>query len=156
LGCDPLNRDAVVRLLEIKNRDVNKGLILISDNMTRLRPFMGELTKTQEQRLTKYWPGPVTWLVPAHPDVPVWLTGEHQTLAMRVTNHPVAAGLCTTCDMPLVSTSANIAGFAPTKTRLATQLRLGLTVDYILPGRVGDQSTPSQIRDLDTDTIIRA
>lgn len=116
---------------------------------------MAPLTDKLEKRLTESWPGPITWLVPTREDVPYWLTGKHDTLAMRVTDHPVAATLCATCDHPLVSTSANVSGQPPTKTRLATQLRFGLKVDYILPGQIGTRTQPSEIRDLVSEKVIR-
>ena len=156
LGCNPLDQEAVYRLLAIKKRPVDKGLIIVAHDIEQLRPFMAPITELEEKRLTDSWPGPVTWLVPTHDQVPHWLTGEHDTLAMRVTKHPVAAALCQASKMPLVSTSANLSGQPPTKTRLATQLRFGLKVDYIVPGAIGTRPKPSEIRDLVSNEVIRA
>jgi L-threonylcarbamoyladenylate synthase len=106
LGCDPLNEDAVMSLLDIKQRPIEKGLILIAASLDQLRPYL-ILEQPFIERITPTWPGPVTWVIPAQPWVPKWLTGEHGSLAVRVTNHPVARDLCAQFRSPLVSTSAN-------------------------------------------------
>jgi L-threonylcarbamoyladenylate synthase len=106
LGCAPLNEDAVMTLLDIKQRPIEKGLILIASSLEQLRPYL-VLDQALIDRITPTWPGPVTWVIPAQPWVPKWLTGEHDSLAVRVTNHPVARDLCAQFGSPLVSTSAN-------------------------------------------------
>ena len=94
LGCDPLNRAAVYRLLALKRRPVDKGLILIASRFDQLRPFVQPVDDDVRQRLDDTWPGPNTWLLPARTDCPAWLRGRHRTLAVRVTAHPLAAALC--------------------------------------------------------------
>jgi L-threonylcarbamoyladenylate synthase len=106
LGCDPLNEIAVMSLLDIKQRPIEKGLILIASSLDQLHPYL-DLGQTIINRITPTWPGPVTWVIPARFWVPKWLTGEHDSLAVRVTNHPVARDLCAQFGGPLVSTSAN-------------------------------------------------
>ncbi|MDD5411659.1 MAG: L-threonylcarbamoyladenylate synthase [Methylobacter sp.] len=106
LGCDPLNEDAVMSLLNIKQRPIEKGLILIASSLDQLRPYL-VLDQTIIDRIIPTWPGPVTWIIPARPWVPAWLTGKQGSLAVRVTNHPIAHDLCAQFGSPLVSTSAN-------------------------------------------------
>lgn len=106
LGCDPLNEDAVMALLDIKQRPIEKGLILIASSLEQLRPYL-VLDQAVIDRITPTWPGPITWVIPAQSWVPKWLTGEHQSLAVRVTSHPIAWDLCAQLGSPLVSTSAN-------------------------------------------------
>ncbi|MGB5569781.1 MAG: Sua5/YciO/YrdC/YwlC family protein, partial [Sedimenticolaceae bacterium] len=72
LGCDPLNRHAVERLLDIKKRPVQKGLILIASRFQQLTPFIAAQPPEIQRRLDESWPGPVTWLVPANPATPRW------------------------------------------------------------------------------------
>ncbi|MCK4586215.1 MAG: Sua5/YciO/YrdC/YwlC family protein, partial [Gammaproteobacteria bacterium] len=88
LGCDPINPDAVLRLLTLKRRPIGKGLVLIASNIEQLKPFMAPLDAKQQHTLEASWPGPVTWLVPAKQETPVWLKGHHDTIAVRVTDHP--------------------------------------------------------------------
>ncbi len=94
LGCDPLDGAAVTRLLALKGRSRRKGLILIAASFERVRPFLAPLDPELEAAARADWPGPVTWVLPAAPATPAWLTGGRQTLAVRVTAHPVAAALC--------------------------------------------------------------
>ena len=160
LGCDPLSPDAVLRLLALKQRPVGKGLVLIASNMEQLAPFMAPLDAKQQDTLKASWPGPVTWLVPAKPETPVWLKGHHDTIAVRITNHPLAAALCKAVGHALVSTSANRSGLHPARSPL--QIRnyfpeqSNQRVDKIVTGSLGNQTKPSIIKDLISGKVIRS
>ena len=93
LACDPQNRDAVERLLRLKNRPVSKGLILVSGDEADFSPLLDNLTAAQLQQLHRTWPGPVTWLVPHFGRVPPWISGDHHSVALRCTDHPFTAAL---------------------------------------------------------------
>ncbi len=146
LGCDPLNPAAVTRLLELKQRDPAKGLILIASSIKQLKPFLLPLRKKTKKRLARTWPGPVTWLLPARPECPDWLTGDHDTLAVRVTAHPGCRALCKALQGPLISTSANISQRRPAKHKLALLKQFGLDIDFLLPGATGNLAQPTEIR----------
>jgi L-threonylcarbamoyladenylate synthase len=155
LGCDPLNPAAVQRLLAIKGRPQHKGVILIAADFDQLRPFLAPLSDAQLRTVQADWPGPVTWVLPAAADVPDWLSGGRDTLAVRVTDHPLAAALCRAVGMPLVSTSANAAGRAPARSALQARLRCP-GVDVILAGATGGLARPTEIRDLASGKQLRA
>lgn len=156
LGCDPFNADAVAHLLQIKSRPVHKGMILVAADRGQLAPLLDELTPAQNERLDRTWPGPVTWLLP-DPDrlVPDWVRGDHDRVAVRVSAHPLVQALCRGFGGPIVSTSANRAGQRPARSRLELAARLGGEADFILPGCLGGEARPSQIRDLLSDEILR-
>lgn len=154
LGCDPLDYSAVQRLLELKNRSVDKGLILIAAEFEQLRDLIETPDQQIEAHLRTAWPGPVTFILPAAPDCPGWLTGTHRTLAVRVTDHPLAARLCREFAGPLVSSSANRAGRPPARTALQVRLRCP-GVDAILNGPLGRLDRPTEIRDPVSDRVIR-
>lgn len=156
LGCDPADPVAVTRLLAIKRRPVGKGLILVAASWSQLQPWLQKLPEPLEQRLHATWPGPVTWLVPAANDCPPWLTGDHDTLAVRVSAHPVVRALCEKFGGALVSTSANISSLAPARSVLQVQLRFARLVDFIVPGPLGDRQQPTTIRDLKSGRTVRA
>ncbi|MCI0748948.1 MAG: Sua5/YciO/YrdC/YwlC family protein [Nevskiales bacterium] len=155
LGCDPLNRHACARLLELKKRDGRKGLILIAADLAQLRPFMDESVMTAFPQLLDSKSGAVTWLVPASLRVPRQVSGEHDTVAVRVTAHPVASALCRAYGGPVVSTSANVAGRPPARTVLQVRRMFGPALAAVLPGELGGAGGPSTIRDLKTGTVIR-
>jgi L-threonylcarbamoyladenylate synthase len=156
LGCHPLDAEAVSRLLELKQRPVHKGLILIADTPESLYPYLGEIPTTPWQRMHQSWPGPTTWIVPASEKTPKWLTGAHDSLAVRVTDHPLASALCRIAGTPLVSTSANLSQHPPAQTALEVYLRCGLGVDLVVHGDTGGLSRPTVIRDALSETLVRA
>jgi len=155
LGCSPANKKAVARLLALKQRPWQKGLILVAADYAQLEPFLEPLTPSIEKRIFAVWPGPVTWLLPAKPTVPYWLRGQSSKLAVRVTAHPQTVALCQHWGGALVSTSANISGQPAPKTTLKVRRTFGQSIDYILPGAVGGRQNPSEIRDAFTNTVLR-
>lgn len=155
LGCDPKNRLAVQRLLRLKRRPQHKGLILIASRLAQLTPYLAALNPTQAAQLHKSWPAPHTWLVPAAPNCPVWLTGRHPTIAVRVTAYQPAADLCRKAGMAIVSTSANRSGHKPVRTARECRRLFGASV-RIIPGRIGKRRKPSTIQDLATGKVLRA
>ena len=155
LGCDPLNAQAVARILAIKQRDAAKGFILIAADISQLEPFM-QIDQRMRTALLETWPGPVTWVVPASGGVPEYLTGGRDTLAVRVTAHPVARALCEATGLALVSTSANLSGHSPLRSPITVRRLLGKHVDYVVPGTVGGLKKPTEIRDARTGAVLRA
>ena len=104
--------------------------------------------------LQQTWPGPVTWLLPVREAVSELLTGEHDTIAVRVTAHQQTRDLCEAFGGAIVSTSANLTGVRPAKN--VHQVRWQLPgLDYVMPGSLGGASKPSQIRDARTGAILR-
>ncbi len=148
LGCDPCNRFAVGSLLELKQRPIEKGLILIASKFEQLLPFITLPPEPILEQILNTWPGPVTWLFPTAPNVPPWLCGEHNTLAVRITAHPIASALCKALTGALVSTSANPAGSRPARTPLQVRRYFRETKDmFIVPGQVGKLNRPTPIYD---------
>jgi L-threonylcarbamoyladenylate synthase len=155
LGCDPADQSAVLRLLSIKRRPISKGLILVAADWSQLQPWLQTPSPAQLRRLRESWPGPVTWLVPAATHCPHWLTGDHDTLAVRVSAHPLVRSLCRRTGSALVSTSANISSQRPARSILEVQLRFASCIDNLLPGPLGDLARPTPIRDLLTARTLR-
>lgn len=154
VGCDPWNEDALLDLLEIKQRPWEKGLILIASDFNQLQDFIQPLPADLLQQLQQTWPGPVTWLVPVREEVSELLTGVHDTIAVRVTAHPLTRQLCEAFGGAIVSTSANLTGLRPAKNVHQVRWQLPL-IDYVLPGTLGGARQPSQIRDARTGAILR-
>lgn len=156
LGCDPDSEEAVMQLLAFKQRPIEKGLILIAADYTQLQPYIADeaLSMAQRERMFATWPGPVTWVLPALPQTPRWLTGRFDTLAVRVSDHPAVQELCRQYGKPLVSTSANLSGQPPCRTVEEVRLQFG---DHfpVLQGETGGRLNPSEIRDIISGDIIR-
>lgn len=156
LGCNPLDADAVLQILDLKQRPAEKGLILIAADLQQLLPYLQPLSAALRRKVEATWPGPVTWLLPARAETPWWLRGTHDTLAVRVTAHPLAAALCRACGMALVSTSANRAGQPPARSALRVRRVFGHQVDRIVHGPLGESARPTEIRDGRTGKVLRA
>lgn len=153
LGCDPSHPGAVRRLLRLKRRPQSKGLILVSDRLARLEPYLQKLDVATRNYVARYWPGPVSLLLPAR--APRWLTGVHAKLAVRVSAHPDTARLCRHLRMALVSTSANRSGAQPAKTEAQCRRLFGARV-WVLPGKIGARGRPSTLMDYPSGRILRA
>ena len=155
LGCDPLNEQSVQRLLAIKQRPVHKGLILIGADLAHVRPYMQAVDEASLRRVLDTWPGPATWLLPAASRVPPWITGQYDSIALRLTAHPPAAALCRAFGGAIVSTSANMSKRPPARTSLQARIRCTNQPDMILSGATGDLDSPTPIRDALTGHLVR-
>lgn len=155
LGCDPHNDEAVNRIISLKGRDADKGLILIAASYQQLKPFIKQLDQDTEKELLGSWPGPVTWIVPANDSVSSRLRGKHTSLAVRVTDHPLVQQLCNSFNGAIVSTSANPAGEEPARTAKDVKKYFENKLDYILEGETGGLAKPTEIRDALTKKVIR-
>lgn len=179
VGCDPFNQTAVQQLLDLKHRPLNKGMIVITDSALRIAPLLAALNSEQRQTILNSWQvspdsslqQAYTWLLPL-PDqlkimIPLWITGAHDSVAVRVIAHPLIKQLCTqmvSVHNPygfIVSTSCNPAGQPPALTLQQAQAyfksdsnSLSESVAYLQGETLGYQ-LPSQIRDALTGQIVR-
>lgn len=156
LGCDPNNQQAVEKLLSLKNRPVEKGLILVAANRLQIPGLWDDLSNEQLRELDASWPGPVTWLIPDHSRlIPEWIKGSHDTVAVRVSAHPLVKELCLEYGSAIVSTSANSAGKPEIRSRLIIEQQFDDSIDLILDGDLGSSPEPTEIRDLLSGQIFR-
>lgn len=160
LGCDPYQQAAFEKILHLKQRPIEKGVILVAANIEQAMPFLGGLTEQQLKPLLDSWQPAqakqraTTWLVPLTAAVPPWIHGQHDQVAIRVSQHPLVQALCTGLGQVLVSTSANPSSLAAAKT--ADEVQSYFPNLAYLDGETDQQSQPSRIIDAVTGTIIRA
>lgn len=156
LGCDPDSQEAVYALLELKQRPIEKGLILIAADYQQLAPYVADLqlNRIQRSNMLACWPGPITFVIPAKKATPKWLTGGFDSLAVRVTDHPIATELCRAFKKPLVSTSANLSGLPPCRSAGELWSQFGETFP-VVAGETGKRLHPSEIRDALTGKQLR-
>ena len=151
LACDPFDCQAVARILAIKGRSPDKGLILIGASPDCFAPELEPLTAPERRAVQSTWPGPVSWVLPTA-RFPVWITGAGRrprpTVAVRVPGHAQARALCARFGGPLVSTSANPSGVSATANVLRVRRWFGDLVDFIAPGQTQGRLGPSQLRTL--------
>lgn len=175
IGCDAYDEAAVQRILSIKQRPQAKGMIVITDSAERLMPLLEPLEEGQRQQIIKSWQADTdsielqgkqahTWLLPIpqtlETTIPPWITGQHQTVAVRVIAHPMIRQLCqqlVDVQNPfglLVSTSCNPSGQPPAMTFTDAYGYFGEQISYLQADTLG-YTLPSQIRDATTGLVIR-
>jgi L-threonylcarbamoyladenylate synthase len=157
LGCDPFDEAAVHRLLAIKQRPLDKGLILIAASLEQFEGLLDwdTLPADRAEAVFSTWPGPHTWIVPTTGRVPHWITGAHDGVAARVSAHAGVVALCNAFGAPLVSTSANLSGDPPAHARDALAPALLARIDGVVEGDTGALANPTQIRDARSGAVLR-
>ncbi|MCP4471681.1 MAG: L-threonylcarbamoyladenylate synthase [Gammaproteobacteria bacterium] len=155
LGCDPLNLASIARILQIKNRRPDKGLILLSSRLEYCSPYI-DIDGAQRESLLSPCARPTTWLVSASKQCPWWICGIHSTAAIRICDHPLLQVICDQLKAPLVSTSANRADRATVRNALQLRRHFGGEVDCIVTGFSAGSGKPSKIKSLAGGTILRS
>ena len=155
LGCDPGNTDAIKKILMLKKRSADRGLILIASHFSQLTPYCETLDEPTWKRVGPTWPGPSTWLLKAKNNISTLLTGGRTTIAVRVTAHPIAAMLCRACRRALVSTSANISNHRAARTLSEVIEVFGTQEVYALAGAIGGRSNATPIYDARNGNVVR-
>ena len=143
LGCDPRNRDALERLIAVKRRDRRLGFPLLFTDDTQCEIYHD--FQSLERVIAKvFWPGALTMIVEARPDVPAHITAGRRSIAIRVPDHVIPRGIARKINGPIVGTRANRSG-GPNPFNLSVALeQLGDEVDLYIdggPSPVQDNST---------------
>ena len=155
LGCDPFNESAVRKLLALKGRHESAGLVLIASDYFQLQPWISPVDSNLIDKARQTWPGPVTWLFPRANDVPDYVAGHHDTIAVRITSHKTSRELCQAFGSALISTSANHTAAMPARSVGEVEKYFGQQLGGVLAGALGGAKNPSEIRDLITGDTIR-
>jgi L-threonylcarbamoyladenylate synthase len=155
LGCDPFNQAAVNRLLTLKQRPVEKGLILVAAHADALAALTHLYQQAWSDKVLASWQAPtqaITWLLPKTPACPEWISGRHATVAVRVSHHPQVRALCG--EGVLVSTSANPASAEPARDCQQVAAYFGDEFPC-LAAPLGGLAQPSQIWDAQSGERLR-
>ncbi len=158
LGCDPFQQSAFEKILTLKQRPIEKGVILLSDSIERVEPLLSNFDHAIRAQIIDSWQNQTeqqatTWLLPITDNIPAWIYGQHDRVAIRVTQHHLCQQLCYYFDNFIVSSSANPAGQTPAKT--LQQVMSYFPNTHVLAGELGKSTAPSRILDAVTGKIIR-
>lgn len=156
LGCHPKAEQAIQRILKIKRRPWQKGLILVASTVQQIEPYLSKDGLALVDCFKEQHKRPVTWLLPVREDVSLLLRGEHQKIAIRLSTNPFVKALCNAANSALVSTSANRAGQPEMTTAEEVRCHMGSELDMIIDGPTGGHTRPSSIIDAQTREILRA
>ncbi len=159
LGADPRQPAALLEVLRLKGRIVNKPrikpaskpLLLLVASLDQVTPWVGAIPPGFDRLVAHFWPGPLTLVLPAAPGVPEPLIGRGGGVAIRLTSQPLAQRFIRACGTAITGTSANPTGRpAP---RRAAQVRafFGSELAAVLDGGTTAGGEPSTLLQLDND-----
>lgn len=155
LGCLAGNIQAIEKLLSLKQRSVNKGLILLAYEFSQFKSYIQPLDDKILKKLQSSWPGPNTWIVPAAEQTSTLIRGQFDSVAIRISAHPIVRALCRQTQSAIISTSANISNQSMTYNASQVREQFKDQLDYILEGAVGSSTKPSIIKDAISDKVLR-
>lgn len=156
LGCDPENEQAIKRILQLKQRAIEKGLIVITSQLGFIEDYLLPIAQQDKDLLNTVTEQPTSWLVAAKPTTSPLLKGKFSSLAIRKTTHPACYNLCEVLQHGLVSTSANPQGANPATSVEEIQQYFGNDLDGILDAPLGKAEKPSQLIDLHSRQVLRS
>lgn len=146
LGCDPFNEEAVKRIFKIKS-ERNKPLPILASDVREIEKI-AQVTEKHLRLVQRFWPGPLTVVLPKKPTLPNAVTVNLYSVAVRVPNNDIAIELIHLSGGLLVGTSANKSGKKPPQTALEAAEQIGEEVDLILDGGATPIGASSTILDL--------
>jgi L-threonylcarbamoyladenylate synthase len=147
LGADPLNREAIVRLSELKGREEGKPILLLISDANELDRFTNN-SQFLRMIAVGHWPGPLTLIGAARPEVPVELTAGTRTIGVRLPDDEGVRALVRACGGALTATSANVSGQPPARTAKEVENYFPLGIDLIIDGGDVTATQPSTVLDL--------
>jgi len=158
LGCHGLRSDALRRLRRLRRRPADKGFILLIAEAADVTALAERISPAARRLMNRCWPGPLTLVLPARPELPRELTGGQGTMAVRLSSHPVARELARLVGAPLAAPSANRPGEPPARTAAEALAPFGEAVAWALDGGTSAGSRPSTVVDVtgDSPMLLRA
>ena len=144
LAGNALDEDAAAAIFTAKDRPSFDPLIIHQSSAERLFTYAASVPDTARSLADRFWPGPLTLVLPKADSVPDIVTAGLPTVAMRVPRHPLALRLLDVLDFPLAAPSANPFGFVSPTTAEHVMEQLGARIAAVLDGgpcAVGLEST---------------
>jgi L-threonylcarbamoyladenylate synthase len=134
LVADPFNLRAVTGVFQAKGREPNRALPILIRDIMMAEELAGELTARFFILARRFWPGPLTMIVPASVRIPLKVTGNTGRLALRHSRSAVANKLIALLNQPLISTSANVSGHPTCHSGIDVFGMMDGRVDLVLDG----------------------
>jgi L-threonylcarbamoyladenylate synthase len=155
LAALPFNGEFVERLFTAKGRNSSRAIAILIGDFADLKSVVAEFGEIATQLAQRFWPGPLTLIVPKHPSLPAELS-QDTTIGVRMPNHPIALALLRKIG-PLAVTSANLSGQDNTNTAEEVLKQLHGRVHLILDGGRSPGGIPSTVVDCTSSelTILR-
>jgi L-threonylcarbamoyladenylate synthase len=151
LGADPFNAQAVAKIRTLKGREEAKPILILVSSTMEVDRFIQNRTRLFDEVAERFWPGPITLIGEARPELPNELTSGSQTIGVRWSDDARASVLVESCGGALTATSANPSGREPARTAEQVRSYFPTGVDLIVDdGRVASDQ-PSTVLDLSAE-----
>ena len=148
LAADPFNEQAVAEIFRVKRRAETLPILLLLDSAARVDELASALPSSFARLARRFWPGPLTIVLPASLRVPETVTAGTGSIAVRLPASPLVRALARAVGGPLTGTSANVSGRPACLSASQINRQLGTSVPYIVNGGVSRARRPSTIVDL--------
>jgi L-threonylcarbamoyladenylate synthase len=148
LAVDPFRSDRVVRLFAAKERPAGQAVPLIAADLNQVTDHLAPLSPRAARLAERFWPGPLTVLVPTPAALARGVDGGTGQVGVRVPDHGVARAIAAAAGRPITATSANISGEAATADPDAVERTLGDRIDLLVDAGPTPGGPPSTIVDL--------
>ncbi len=142
---------AIQRLFDVKKRRSDQPILMLVPSVERLNQIVVHIPKIARLLMSRFWPGGLTLIFEAKPDLPQGLTAGTGKIGVRLSSHPIARALAEAVGMPITGTSANISGEAACSSAKEVHHSLGEKVDLILDGGKTAGGKGSTILDVTVD-----
>ena len=155
LAANALSEKAVLKIYEAKERPRFNPLIVHVASIERLNDLVSEIPEGAKSIMNKFWPGPITILLPKSALIPDIITAGSPYVAIRIPKHPLAIALLEKLNYPLAAPSANPSGYVSPTTAQHVQDQLGEKIEYILNGGTCEIGLESTIIGFPNDNDVR-
>jgi len=145
LAADPFNLRAVERVYEIKSRLKHKPLSLLIENVDQAEEFARPLPDDFHILARRFWPGPLTMIVPAASHLPLKVTANTGNVALRIPAAEIPLAVVRTAKIPITATSANLSGAAECTTAEQVRDQLQNRISLIVDGGKSPRAVSSSI-----------
>src|SRR4051812_37398098 len=132
LGADPYSAAAVARVFAVKGRAAERALPLIAADAAQVATHLGRLDAVAQLLADRFWPGPLTLLLPAPVALAADVTGGTGKVGVRVPADAVARAICAEAGQPITATSANVSGEPATADPNRVESTLGTRIDLLI------------------------
>ena len=151
LGADPLSRLAIGRIRQLKSREETKPILLLISDYDKVAQFITKPSELFLSIATRHWPGPLTLVSGARPELPDELTAGSGTIGLRLPEDDDVRSLVRACGGALTATSANLSGAQPARTAKDVETYFATGIDLIIDGGEATVLHASTVLDVSGD-----
>ena len=145
LGADALNGQAVDKVFQLKGRDPNNPIPVIVADLAMVQMLVAAIPETAKELMERFWPGPLTLVLPARSTIPAPLVNAAGGVGVRISSQPIATQLAARLDRPLTATSANPSGKPPARTVDEAKGYFSNSIDIFIDGGKLESKTGSTV-----------